>query len=261
MHTPPVTAARRRRQLARRLPFSPCPRLKAYRKWLTMEEPNWSDNRYPRIDYQDLSYYSAPKVVDKKTSLDEVRGRCSRVCLGVWWEVQPVRCRPLLAAVVAAPPPSSGRQARLLPLPAAAWPLQPQPHAHPLLPVPVPPVPPVPPPVPPVPPQVDPELLATFDKLGIPLNEQKRLANVAVDAVFDSVSIATTFKEELGKVGCVGVCMCDVCVMCVCVCMCVRYELGQGREGAPVKGPRWKEGGGVGLVGGEAGCATRCASA
>jgi hypothetical protein len=50
-------------------------------------------------------------------------------------------------------------------------------------------------------PQVDPELLATFDKLGIPLNEQKRLANVAVDAVFDSVSIATTFKEELGKVG------------------------------------------------------------
>lgn len=47
--------------------------------------------------------------------------------------------------------------------------------------------------------QVDPELLATFDKLGIPLNEQKRLANVAVDAVFDSVSIATTFKEELAK--------------------------------------------------------------
>jgi len=51
----------------------------------------------------------------------------------------------------------------------------------------------------PVPQQVDPELLATFDKLGIPLNEQKRLANVAVDAVFDSVSIATTFKEELKK--------------------------------------------------------------
>ena len=49
--------------------------------------------------------------------------------------------------------------------------------------------------------QVDPELLATFDKLGIPLGEQKRLANVAVDAVFDSVSIATTFREELGKVG------------------------------------------------------------
>lgn len=46
---------------------------------------------------------------------------------------------------------------------------------------------------------MDPELLATFDKLGIPLNEQKRLANVAVDAVFDSVSIATTFKAELAK--------------------------------------------------------------
>ncbi|KAL4446271.1 hypothetical protein ABPG77_003078 [Micractinium sp. CCAP 211/92] len=94
-------------------------RLKAYRKWLTMEEPAWSDNRYPPIDYQDLSYYSAPKAVEKKQSLDEV----------------------------------------------------------------------------------DPELLATFDKLGIPLNEQKRLANVAVDAVFDSVSIATTFKAELAKAG------------------------------------------------------------
>ncbi|KAL4423806.1 hypothetical protein ABPG75_012434 [Micractinium tetrahymenae] len=94
-------------------------RLKAYRKWLTMAEPAWSDNRYPPIDYQNLSYYSAPKAVEKKKSLDEV----------------------------------------------------------------------------------DPELLATFDKLGIPLNEQKRLANVAVDAVFDSVSIATTFREELAKAG------------------------------------------------------------
>jgi FeS assembly protein SufB len=94
-------------------------RLKAYRKWLTMEEPDWSDNRYPNIDYQGLSYYSEPKMKDKKASLDEV----------------------------------------------------------------------------------DPELLRTFDKLGIPLNEQKRLANVAVDAVFDSVSIATTFREELSKHG------------------------------------------------------------
>ena len=49
--------------------------------------------------------------------------------------------------------------------------------------------------------EVDPELLATFDKLGIPINEQKRLTNVAVDAVFDSVSIATTFKEDLKKAG------------------------------------------------------------
>jgi hypothetical protein len=94
-------------------------RLRAYKKWLTMEEPAWSDNRYPTIDYQDLSYYSEPKVKEKKLSLDEV----------------------------------------------------------------------------------DPELLRTFDKLGIPLNEQKRLANVAVDAVFDSVSIATTFREELSKAG------------------------------------------------------------
>jgi Fe-S cluster assembly protein SufB len=94
-------------------------RLKAFRKWLTMEEPEWSDNDYPAINYQGYSYYSAPKVKETKQSLDEV----------------------------------------------------------------------------------DPELLATFDKLGIPLAEQKRLANVAVDAVFDSVSIATTFKEELLKAG------------------------------------------------------------
>ena len=94
-------------------------RLKAFRKWLTMAEPDWSDNSYPNIDYQAYSYYSEPKQKEKKASLDEV----------------------------------------------------------------------------------DPELLATFDKLGIPLAEQKRLANVAVDAVFDSVSIATTFREELGKAG------------------------------------------------------------
>ena len=94
-------------------------RLRAYNKWLTMEEPKWSDNDYPTIDYQGYSYYSAPKQKPVKASLDEV----------------------------------------------------------------------------------DPELLATFEKLGIPLNEQKRLANVAVDAVFDSVSIATTFKEELAKAG------------------------------------------------------------
>lgn len=94
-------------------------RLKAFRKWLTMADPKWSDNKYPEIDFQDLSYYSEPKIKEKKKSLDEV----------------------------------------------------------------------------------DPELLKTFDKLGIPLNEQKRLANVAVDAVFDSVSIATTFREDLAKHG------------------------------------------------------------
>lgn len=94
-------------------------RLKAYRKWLTMEEPRWSDNTYPKFDYQGISYYSEPKQKEKKQSLDEV----------------------------------------------------------------------------------DPELLRTFDKLGIPLNEQKRLTNVAVDAVFDSVSIATTFRGDLLKAG------------------------------------------------------------
>ena len=93
-------------------------RLKAYRHWLKMEEPKWAKVVYPEIDYQDISYFSAPKKKEF-ASLDEV----------------------------------------------------------------------------------DPELLATYDKLGIPLEEQKMLSGVAVDAVFDSVSVATTFKEELKKAG------------------------------------------------------------
>ncbi len=95
-------------------------RLKAYAQWLKMDEPEWADVNYPPVDYQDISYYSAPKQPKKKLdSLDDV----------------------------------------------------------------------------------DPELLATFEKLGLPLSEQKRLGNVAVDAVFDSVSIATTFKKDLAKHG------------------------------------------------------------
>ena len=95
-------------------------RLKAFRHWLTLEEPDWASLGYPPIDYQDIVYYAAPKQQEaKKASLDEV----------------------------------------------------------------------------------DPKLLETFDKLGIPLSEQKRLSNVAVDAVFDSVSIATTYKEKLAEHG------------------------------------------------------------
>jgi Fe-S cluster assembly protein SufB len=101
-------------------------RLKAYRHWLTMEEPDWAMVRYPAIDYQDSYYYAAPKSDDDKPkSLDEV----------------------------------------------------------------------------------DPKLLETYQKLGIPLEEQKVLAGVkgakkvAVDAVFDSVSVATTFKKELEEAG------------------------------------------------------------
>jgi Fe-S cluster assembly protein SufB len=95
-------------------------RLKAYRKWLTMQEPAWAHVNYPAIDYQNIIYYSAPKQKKEKlNSLDDV----------------------------------------------------------------------------------DPALLETFEKLGIPLSEQKRLSNVAVDAVFDSVSIATTFREKLAKEG------------------------------------------------------------
>jgi len=94
-------------------------RLKAYRTWLTMKEPQWPNVHYPQIDYQDISYYSAPKPKKKLESLDEV----------------------------------------------------------------------------------DPEVLRTFEKLGIPLEEQKRLSNVAVDAVFDSVSVATTHKKKLLEQG------------------------------------------------------------
>ncbi len=94
-------------------------RLKAFRHWLTMKEPTWANVNFGPIDYQSISYYSAPKQKKKLNSLDEV----------------------------------------------------------------------------------DPELRATFEKLGISLEEQKRLSGVAVDAVFDSVSVATTFRSELAKVG------------------------------------------------------------
>ena len=94
-------------------------RLKAYRHWLTMKEPHWANVKYPEIDYQNLSYYSAPKKKPTLKSFDEV----------------------------------------------------------------------------------DPELLKTYEKLGISLDEQKRLTGVAVDAVFDSVSVATTFKDKLNELG------------------------------------------------------------
>jgi Fe-S cluster assembly protein SufB len=93
-------------------------RLKAYRHWLTMEEPQWPNVKYPKIDFQDIIYFSAPKP-KKKLSMDEV----------------------------------------------------------------------------------DPELLRTFEKLGVPMNERAALAGVAVDVIFDSVSVATTYKEKLAKVG------------------------------------------------------------
>ncbi len=94
-------------------------RLKAFRHWQTMTEPTWPNVHYPKIDYQDIIYYSAPKPKKLLSSLDEV----------------------------------------------------------------------------------DPELLKTYAKLGVPLHEQKIMAGVAVDAVFDSVSVATTFKEKLAEVG------------------------------------------------------------
>ena len=95
-------------------------RLKAFRYWRRMDEPQWSNVRYPPIDYQSISYYAAPKSADDRPkSLDDV----------------------------------------------------------------------------------DPELLATYEKLGIPLEERAALAGVAVDAVFDSVSVATTFREKLAEAG------------------------------------------------------------
>ena len=94
-------------------------RLKAYRRWTTMAEPHWPNVTYDPIDYQAISYYSAPKTKKPLGSLDEV----------------------------------------------------------------------------------DPKILETYTKLGIPLTEQKILSGVAVDAVFDSVSVGTTYKEELAKLG------------------------------------------------------------
>jgi len=94
-------------------------RLEAFRVWQEMEEPEWANVTYPKPNFQEIAYYSAPKQKPKLNSLDEV----------------------------------------------------------------------------------DPELLATFEKLGISLEEQKRLANVAVDIVMDSVSVATTFKETLAEKG------------------------------------------------------------
>jgi Fe-S cluster assembly protein SufB len=94
-------------------------RLKAFRHWLTMEEPLWPNVHYPKINFQDIIYYSAPKAKPGLNSLDEL----------------------------------------------------------------------------------DPEIKATFDKLGISLEEQKRLSGVAVDAVIDSVSVKTTFRDELKKLG------------------------------------------------------------
>src|SRR3954462_2431864 len=94
-------------------------RLKAFRLWLTMKEPTWQNVKYDPINYQDISYYSAPKKKKVLNSLDEV----------------------------------------------------------------------------------DPEVKKTFDKLGIPLEEQKLFSGVAVDAVFDSVSVATTFRSKLAELG------------------------------------------------------------
>jgi Fe-S cluster assembly protein SufB len=94
-------------------------RLKAYRRWLEMTEPHWPNVTYPKIDYQDLSYYAAPKNNKPLGSLDDV----------------------------------------------------------------------------------DPKLLETYKKLGIPLSEQKILAGVAVDAIFDSVSVGTTYKKKLAEQG------------------------------------------------------------
>ena len=94
-------------------------RLKAYQAWLKMEEPKWPNVHYPKIDFQAISYYAAPKQKPKLKSMDEV----------------------------------------------------------------------------------DPELLRTFEKLGVPMHERAALAGVAVDVIFDSVSVATTYKHKLAEVG------------------------------------------------------------
>jgi Fe-S cluster assembly protein SufB len=94
-------------------------RLKAFKMWEKMEEPDWAHISYVKPDFQDIIYYAAPKPKKKYESLDEV----------------------------------------------------------------------------------DPEILKTFEKLGVPINEQKALSGIAVDVVMDSVSVATTFKDKLGELG------------------------------------------------------------
>ncbi len=94
-------------------------RLKAYKQFLSMEAPNWAHVKFPKIDMQDIIYYSAPKAKISKDSLDEV----------------------------------------------------------------------------------DPEILKTYSKLGIPIEEQMRLEGIAVDAIFDSVSVANTHKKALAEIG------------------------------------------------------------
>lgn len=94
-------------------------RLNAYKKWLSMTEPHWQNVKHPKIDFQAISYYAAPKPKKKLASMDEV----------------------------------------------------------------------------------DPELLRTFEKLGVPMHERAALAGVAVDVIFDSVSVATTYKAKLAEVG------------------------------------------------------------
>jgi Fe-S cluster assembly protein SufB len=94
-------------------------RLQAYQAWLLMTEPTWPNVQYPKIDFQAISYYAAPKQKPKLSSMDEV----------------------------------------------------------------------------------DPELLRTFEKLGVPLHERMALAGVAVDVIFDSVSVATTYKAKLAEAG------------------------------------------------------------
>ena len=94
-------------------------RLTAYQQWLKMTEPTWPNVKYPKIDFQAISYYAAPKPKPKLKSMDEV----------------------------------------------------------------------------------DPELLRTFEKLGVPMHERAALAGVAVDVIFDSVSVATTYKHKLAEVG------------------------------------------------------------
>jgi Fe-S cluster assembly protein SufB len=102
-------------------------RLKSYQAWCKMEEPTWPNVHYPKIDFQAISYYAAPKQKPKLKSIDEV----------------------------------------------------------------------------------DPELLRTFEKLGVPLHERMALAGVAVDVIFDSVSVATTYKHKLAEVGVIFCSMSD----------------------------------------------------
>jgi Fe-S cluster assembly protein SufB len=153
-------------------------RLKAFRRWQTMSEPHWPNVQYQPIDYQAISYYSAPKTKKPLGSLDEVDPKLLETYtkLGIPLTEQKLLAGVAVDAVFDSVSVGTTYKAELAKLGIIFCSFGEAVREHP-------------------------ELRRTFEKLGIPLEEQKLLSGVAVDAVFDSVSVATTFREKLAELG------------------------------------------------------------